>query len=137
MRAIRLMRSLPSHPAYLDLAAAGGATARVFCPPGRAEDNSPRREPWGSEAEHAQPCKGVRTCRTPAPRSGAGGSFRLLPMAHAMGYFLSPCGLDDRFSRLPNSCKALGIYPAYGPINPTWAARNAASSTLGVRAGNR
>ena len=65
----------------------------------RAEENSPRREPWGS-CEIAKPRHGAEDCDgaifRPLP-----GAFRspLIPTAYAVGYYLSPFGLENVLAR--------------------------------------
>ena len=74
----------------------------------RAEENSPRREPWGSR-EIAKPRHGAKD-RGGAVFRPLPGLFqaRLIPTARAMGYFLAPlrageASLRTRYARIPAS----------------------------------
>src|ERR1017187_5676669 len=62
----------------------------------RAEENSPWRKPWET-ARRTKPRHGAKDCGGAIfrPLRGLWGTHPI-PMAHAMGYFLSPCGLEKR-----------------------------------------
>src|ERR1035437_9099796 len=62
----------------------------------RAKENSPWRKPWET-ARHTKPRHGAKDCGGAIfrPLRGLWGT-RPIPMAHAMGYSLSPYGLEKR-----------------------------------------
>src|ERR1039458_4932404 len=53
-------------------------------------------KPWGNCEIHEAPARGERPRRRHLPPPTGLCGTRPIPMARAMGYFLSPCGLEKR-----------------------------------------